>query len=79
VRLYGTKQYEVTSTPGPRTKPTEPNTVTIPAGEACSASNGAPGFTITDTRTIREIRTGEVRRENRTVRYNPIPKVICED
>jgi vancomycin resistance protein YoaR len=77
VRLYGTKRYEVTSTPGPRTNPTTPNTVTIPAGEQCVASSGAPGFTITDTRTLREIATGEVRTENRTVRYNPIPIVIC--
>jgi vancomycin resistance protein YoaR len=77
VRLYGTKRYEVTSTPGPRTNPTNPNTVTIPAGEPCSPSQGAPGFTVTDTRTIREISTGEVRNETRTVRYNPSPIVVC--
>jgi len=78
VRLYGTKRYEVTSTPGPRTKPTPPHSVTIPAGEPCSPSQGAPGFTITDTRTLREVSTGEVRSEKRTVRYNPSPAVVCE-
>ncbi|MGH3612558.1 MAG: VanW family protein [Pseudonocardia sp.] len=78
VRMFGTKRYEVTSTAGPRTNPTTPNTVTIPAGEPCSASQGAPGFTITDTRTLREISTGQVRNETRTVRYNPSPIVVCE-
>jgi vancomycin resistance protein YoaR len=78
VRLYGTKRYEVTSTPGPRTNPTQPKTVTIPEGRPCSPSNGAPGFTITDTRTLRDISTGEVRTERRTVRYNPSPIVVCE-
>jgi vancomycin resistance protein YoaR len=78
VRLYGTKRYEVTSTPGPRTKPTQPNTITIPAGESCSPSQGAPGFTVTDTRTLREVSTGQVRTETRTVRYNPSPIVVCE-
>jgi vancomycin resistance protein YoaR len=77
VRLYGTKVYEVTSTPGPRTNPTAPTTVTIPAGEPCSPSQGAPGFTITDTRTLRNISTGEARHETRTVRYNPSPIVVC--
>lgn len=77
VRLYGTKVYEVTSTPGPRTRPTSPTTITIPAGEPCSPSRGAPGFTITDTRTLRHISTGETRHETRTVRYNPSPIVVC--
>ncbi len=35
VRLFGTKRYEVTSTPGPRTNPTEPEKVSIPDGEPC--------------------------------------------
>ncbi|MCU1665562.1 MAG: VanW family protein [Pseudonocardia sp.] len=77
VRLYGTKVYDVTSTPGPRTKPTSPNTITIPAGQPCSPSQGAPGFTVTDTRTLRKVSTGESRNETRTVRYNPSPIVVC--
>ena len=47
VRMYGTKRYEVTSTPGPRTNPTQPQTVTIPKGKPCSPTQGGPGFTIT--------------------------------
>jgi vancomycin resistance protein YoaR len=79
VRLFGTKRYEVTSTPGPRTNPTEPQKVTIGDGEPCAESDGAPGFTVTDTRTLREISTGKVRSETRTVKYNPSPIVRCED
>lgn len=78
VRLYGTKRYEVTSETGPRTKPTQPTTVTIPPGKPCIATGGAPGFSISDVRVLREISTGEVRREPRTVKYNPIPVVVCE-
>ncbi|MEZ0339885.1 VanW family protein [Mycobacterium sp. pV006] len=77
VRLVGIKRYEVTSAQSPRSKPTSPRTITIPAGESCSASGGAPGFTITDTRTLRDITTGETRTESHTVRYDPIPKVVC--
>ncbi|MFB9743918.1 VanW family protein [Pseudonocardia sulfidoxydans] len=77
VKIYGTKRYEVTSTTGPRTNETPPSPVTIPAGQPCAASSGAPGFTATDTRTLRNVQTGEVRTEKRTVRYNPSPIVVC--
>jgi len=77
VRLVGIKRYEVTSAQSPRSAPTSPRTITIPEGESCSASSGAPGFTITDTRTLRDIATGDTRKESHTVRYDPIPKVVC--
>lgn len=77
VQLVGIKRYEVSSAQSPRSKPTSPRTITIPAGESCSASGGAPGFTITDTRTLRDIVTGDIRTESHTVRYDPIPKVVC--
>lgn len=77
VRIWGTKRYAVTSTAGPRTKPTEPTKVELPAGEPCTPSQGAPGFTITDTRTIRDLKTGAVRTERRTTKYNPSPIVSC--
>lgn len=77
VRLVGIKRYEVSSAQSPRSAPTSPRTITIPAGESCSAGGGAPGFTITDTRTLRDIVTGETRTESHTVRYDPIPKVVC--
>lgn len=77
VRLVGIKRYEVTSSQSPRSRPTSPQTITIPAGEACSASGGAPGFTITDTRTLREVTGGPTRTESHTVIYDPIPRVVC--
>jgi vancomycin resistance protein YoaR len=79
VQIYGQRQFEVSGEFGPRTNPTQPNEVTIPAGEECHPSNGAPGFTITDTRTLRNVDTGEVRRETITTKYNPSPRVVCED
>lgn len=77
VRILGTKRYDVTSTAGPRTNPTDPKTVTLPADQPCTPSKGAPGFTVTDTRALREISTGQVRTETRTVRYNPSPIIVC--
>jgi vancomycin resistance protein YoaR len=79
VQIYGQRRFEVTGEFGPRTNPTQPNEVTIPSGEDCHPSNGAPGFTITDTRTRRDVNTGEVTRETITTRYNPSPRVVCED
>lgn len=77
VRLVGIKRFEVTSSQSSRSRPTSPRTITIPAGEACSASSGAPGFTITDTRTLRNVAGGPTRSESHTVTYDPIPRVIC--
>jgi vancomycin resistance protein YoaR len=77
VRLYGTKKFEVTSSTGPRTNPTEPTKVEIPSGQPCAASQGAPGFTVTDTRTLRDVKTGQVKSERRTTKYNPSPIVTC--
>lgn len=77
VRLLGVKRFEVTSSQSSRTNATSPSTVSIPPGEQCSASGGSSGFTITDTRTLREISTGESRTESHTVHYDPAPKVVC--
>ncbi|HEX6355117.1 VanW family protein [Actinophytocola sp.] len=77
VKLWGTKKYEVESVSGPRTNETQPQPKNGPA-ENCKASNGAPGFTITDTRIVREVGSGrEVSRNTRTVKYNPQPKIVC--
>lgn len=77
VKLWGTKRYEVESVTGGRSNQTEPPTKPGPA-ENCHATNGAPGFTTTDTRIIREVGTGrEVSRKTRTVKYNPQPKIVC--
>jgi vancomycin resistance protein YoaR len=77
VKLWGTKRYIVESVPGERTNPTEPVAKPGPP-ENCHASNGAPGFTASDTRVIKDAKTGqEIRRDTRTVKYNPQPKITC--
>lgn len=77
VKLWGTKKYEVESITGGRTNQTEPQPKQGPA-ENCHASNGAPGFTTSDTRVVREIGSGrEVSRTTRSVKYNPQPKIVC--
>ncbi len=79
VRLWSTKTVEVESIPGTRTKETEPETITLPKGKECIATEGAPGFTTSDTRVIKDYRTGkEISRHTRTVKYDPIPVVKCE-
>ncbi|WP_328303917.1 VanW family protein [Actinomycetospora sp. NBC_00405] len=77
VQLYGIKRFEVTSEPGPRVNPTPPGVRDLGANPECKPSQGSEGFTITDTRVLRDVRTGEVRREPRTVRYEPQPTVTC--
>jgi vancomycin resistance protein YoaR len=77
VKLWGTKRYTVESIPGTRANPSDPPTKPGPA-ENCHASNGAPGFTTTDTRVLKDASSGrEVSRSTRTVRYNPQPKITC--
>lgn len=79
VRIWGTKSVNVESITGDKTKPTEPETITLPEGDDCIASTGAPGFTISDTRVITDINTGaEISRHTRTVKYDPVPEVKCE-
>jgi vancomycin resistance protein YoaR len=78
VTLWGTKHVDVESITGPRTDYTEPATETI-HGQPCSATPGARGFTTADTRIIRDAVTHvELSRHTRTVKYDPIPHVICE-
>ncbi|QRY64815.1 VanW family protein [Gordonia sp. PDNC005] len=78
VRLWSTKTRDVESITGDRTLPTSPETVTVPRGDDCIASSGLPGFTASDTRVIRDHRTGrEINRHTRTVRYAPEPVVRC--
>jgi vancomycin resistance protein YoaR len=78
VTLWGTKQVDVESITGPRTDYTDPTTETI-HGQPCSATPGARGFTTTDTRIIRDSTThAELSRHTRTVKYDPIPHIICE-
>lgn len=77
VKLWGTKRYTVESIPGGRSNPSDPQPKAGPA-ENCHASNGAPGFTTTDTRVLKDAASGrEVSRSTRTVHYNPQPKITC--
>ncbi|MFF2085491.1 VanW family protein [Nocardia sp. NPDC058176] len=79
VRLWGTKTVDVESITGEKSKPTEPTELTLPKGKDCIASEGAPGFTISDTRVITDHKTGaQISRHTRTVKYDPIPVVKCE-
>jgi len=77
VNFWGTKHVEVTSTPGEHKLPVEPQTVTLPAGQACKPSAGGQGFTATDTRTIKDLDTGASTSSTRTVKYKPSPKIVC--
>ena len=79
VQIWGTKTVEVESFTGERSKPTDPETIRLPEGDDCIASTGAPGFTTSNTRVISDINTGaEISRTTRTVKYDPVPEVICE-
>ncbi|MGZ4557626.1 MAG: VanW family protein [Mycobacteriaceae bacterium] len=78
VRIWGTKAVVVESIPGERSTYTAPKMITLPTGKGCSASTGAPGFTTSDTRVVRDARSGqEISRKTRTVRYDPQPVVHC--
>jgi vancomycin resistance protein YoaR len=77
VTLWGTKHVDVESITGPHTDFTDPTTETI-HGQPCSTTQGSRGFTVTDTRVIRDARThAELSRHTRTVTYDPVPHVIC--
>ena len=77
VELRGVKQVDVESIPGERTNPTSPNKVELD-GDDCSPSSGAPGFTTTDTRVIRDLKGKELSRETQRTVYDPQPIVTCK-
>ncbi len=77
VRLWGTKTVDVESVNGGRWNPTEPQRITL-TGADCAPSSGAPGFTTSDTRIIRDAASGaEVSRSTETTVYDPSPIVTC--
>lgn len=79
VRIWGTKTVEVESITGDRGDRKEPETITLPKGDSCIASEGEPGFTSSDTRVITDIATGkQLSRSTREVEYDPVPDVKCE-
>jgi vancomycin resistance protein YoaR len=77
VQLYGQKRYDVTSQTGPRTDPVPAGVRNLAGNPKCKPSKGVDGFTITDTRVLKDVTTGETKTEPRTVHYNPEPQITC--
>lgn len=77
VKLWGTKQFDVSSKTSERANVTPPNDKVVPPGEPCSESSGTPGFTVFDTRTIRDIKHDDVRTEREKTVYEPQPIIHC--
>jgi vancomycin resistance protein YoaR len=77
VTFWGTKHVDVESITGPRTDFTEPTTQTV-YGQPCKNSKGSQGFTVTDTRVVRDANTkAEISRRTHKVVYEPAPHVVC--
>ena len=75
VRFKGVKTVEVESINNGRWAKTEPQRMSV--GEDCSPSGGAPGFTTSDTRVIKDLSGKELSRETTTTVYDPQPIVTC--
>jgi vancomycin resistance protein YoaR len=78
VQILGQKRYDVTSQTGPRTAPVPAGVRNLAGNPKCKPSKGVDGFTITDTRVLKDVTTGETKSEPRTVRYNPEPQITCD-
>lgn len=76
VRLKGVKTVNVESINGGRWAQTSPQQMSL-SGDDCQASSGAPGFTTSDTRIIRDLSGSEISRETQTTKYDPQPIVTC--
>ncbi|PCC82508.1 hypothetical protein COM45_08995 [Corynebacterium accolens] len=75
VRFKGVKTYNVESVNNGRWATTQPTRMSV--GKDCSPSSGAPGFTTSDTRIIKDLSGREVSRETTTTVYDPQPIVSC--
>ncbi|WP_439647641.1 VanW family protein [Corynebacterium megadyptis] len=76
VEFKGVKEVEVESVSGGRWAPTQPHRISL-SGDDCSPSSGAPGFTTSDTRIIRNLSGAEIARETQQTVYDPQPIVRC--
>lgn len=76
VRLMGVKTVNVESVNGGRWAQTAPQTRSV-SGASCVPSGGAPGFTTSDTRIIRDRSGAEISRETQTTVYDPQPIIRC--
>ncbi|MDO5033191.1 VanW family protein [Corynebacterium sp.] len=75
VRFKGVKTVDVESVNNGRWAKTQPQRMTVT--EDCSPSSGAPGFTTSDTRIIKDLSGKELSRETTTTVYDPQPIVTC--
>ncbi|MGO3362176.1 MAG: VanW family protein [Corynebacterium sp.] len=78
VTLRGVRHVEVESDTSERTNYVDPEPLEL-SGDNCSPSSGSRGFTVTDTRTIKDLDGGDVNRESNTTVYDPAPIVTCRD
>nr|WP_152821777.1 MULTISPECIES: VanW family protein [unclassified Corynebacterium] len=76
VKLMGVKTVNVESVNGGRWAQTSPQRLSL-SGSTCSPSGGAPGFTTSDTRIIKDLSGREIGREETTTVYDPQPIVTC--
>ncbi|WKD60264.1 VanW like protein [Corynebacterium ciconiae DSM 44920] len=76
VDFKGIKEVEVESVSGGRWASTQPHRISL-SGPDCSPSSGAPGFTTSDTRIIRDLSGAELSRESQETVYDPQPIVTC--
>lgn len=76
VNLMGVKTVNVESANGGRWAETQPSPQTV-SGAGCVPSSGAPGFTTSDTRTIRDLAGNVLSQETQTTVYDPQPSVSC--
>lgn len=78
VKIWGAKLVDVDSKTSERRDPTYAAFKQIPKGPTCVWSDGAEGFTVTDTRVITDLETGkEIANEKNEVKYGAKPKVAC--
>lgn len=77
VRLMGVKTVNVESVNGGRWAQTQPQTIEL-GGDKCAPSAGAPGFTTSDTRIIKDLSGREISRQEQTTVYDPQPIVRCK-
>ena len=78
VKLWGTKTVDVELQTSDRHDPTYAVFKQVPRGPTCVWSDGAEGFTVTETRVITDLETGkEVSHEKKDVKYGAKPKIAC--
>ena len=77
VRLWGTKHVEVESISSDRFNYTSAPVIVKPYGTSCSPSGGSSGFSVVNTRVIKDLAGTEIRREDFTTVYNGQQNVIC--